>query len=50
MKPDPKIVLLTERCFNGDPFTTLVRETRGRETREIKPDPATTTPYSGRRP
>jgi hypothetical protein len=40
----------TERCFNGDPFTSLVRETRSGETRIIKPDPATTAPYSGRRP
>jgi hypothetical protein len=40
----------TERCFNGDPFATLVRESRAGETREIRPDPATTTPYSGRTP
>lgn len=39
----------TERCFNGDPFTTLIRETRSGETREIKPDPATTASYSGRK-
>jgi len=39
-----------ERCFNGDPFATLVRETRAGVTREIKPNPATTAPYSGRSP
>lgn len=39
-----------ERCFNGDPFATLVRETRGGETRELKPNPATTAPYAGRTP
>lgn len=35
---------------NGDPFATRVRETRGGETREIKPNPATTAPYSGNKP
>lgn len=38
-----------ERCYNGDPFATLIRETRGGETREVKPNPATTAPYSGRK-
>jgi len=39
-----------ERYYNGDPFATLVRETRSGETRELKPDPATTAPYTGRKP
>ena len=39
-----------ERCFNGDPLATLVRETRGGETRERKPNPAATAPYAGRTP
>jgi hypothetical protein len=38
-----------ERCYNGDPFATLVRETRKGVTKELTPDPASTAPYSGRR-
>lgn len=38
-----------ETCFNGDPFATLIRETRDGETREVTPKPASTVPYSGRR-
>jgi hypothetical protein len=38
-----------EVCYNKDPFTTLVRETRNGETRELKSDAAHTAPYSGRR-
>jgi len=40
----------TERCYNGDPFTTLIRETRDGEPREVKAGDASTTPYSGRQP
>jgi len=39
-----------EVCYNNDPFTTLIRETRKGETREIKPKPASTAPYSGHQP
>jgi hypothetical protein len=36
-----------EVCFNGDPFTVLVRETRGGETRELRPGGGGTWPYVG---
>lgn len=36
-----------EVCFNGDPFATLVRETRQGETREIRRGEGHTTPYAG---
>ncbi len=36
-----------EVCFNGDPFETLIQESRGTETRTIKRGPeGTTLPYS----
>jgi hypothetical protein len=38
-----------EICYNGDPFTTLVREVRDDEIREIKPGEGGIFPYSGRR-
>ncbi len=38
----------SERCYTGDPFATLVRETRDGQVRELKPGEATTAPYSGR--
>lgn len=37
-----------EVCFNGDPFATLIRESRGSETRVVKPGAGTTLPYVGR--
>lgn len=37
----------SEVCFNGDPFQTLIRETRGRETREVAGEMGGTWPYSG---
>jgi hypothetical protein len=39
-----------EICFNNDPFQTLIRETRGTETRTVDRAGGSTTPYSGRRP
>ena len=39
-----------EVCYNNDPFITLIRETRKGETRDIKPKPASTAPYSGQQP
>jgi hypothetical protein len=36
-----------EVCFNGDPFATLVRETRRGETREVKRGAGETLPYVG---
>jgi hypothetical protein len=38
----------TERCFNGDPYTTFARETRDGETREMPATNHHTAPYSGR--
>lgn len=35
----------SEICFNGDPFSTLIRETRGTETVTIGRDGGTTAPY-----
>jgi len=37
-----------EVCYNGDPYTTLIQETRGTETKYIKRGDGTTAPYSGR--
>jgi hypothetical protein len=37
-----------ERCFNGDPYTTLVREIRDGETRELPAAGNHTAPFSGR--
>lgn len=37
-----------ETCFNGDPFRTLVRETRGNVHREVLRTQGNTSPYSGR--
>jgi len=37
-----------EVCYSGDPFATLVRETRGAETREVKRGIGGTIPYAGR--
>ncbi|QEH37020.1 Pectate lyase superfamily protein [Aquisphaera giovannonii] len=34
-----------EVCFNGDPFSTLIRETRAGETRVVKRAEGSTTPY-----
>ncbi len=36
-----------EVCFSGDPFKTLVRETRNGETRLVSPGGGHTTPYVG---
>lgn len=32
-------------CFNGDPFLTLARETRGDAMKEIQRDEGSTLPY-----
>ncbi len=40
----------TEVCYNGDPFATLVEETRGTETRRIRRGEGSTAPFVGRRP
>lgn len=40
--------LINFRIVNGDPYTTLVRETRGDETRELPATNHHTAPYSGR--
>ena len=37
----------SEVCFNGDPFATIVRETRGGVTKTLGKDDARTLPYSG---
>jgi len=37
-----------EVCFTGDPFTMLIRETRGTETKEVPKGGGDTVPYSGR--
>ncbi len=37
-----------EVCFNGDPFTSLIKETRGSETKEILKGQGHSLPYSGR--
>lgn len=36
-----------EVCFNGDPFQTLVRETRGQETQVLRKDEGGTWPFAG---
>jgi hypothetical protein len=36
-------------CFNGDPYTTLIQETRSGQTKSILRDKGHTAPYSGRR-
>lgn len=36
-----------EVCFNGDPFQTLIRETRGRETKELRQDEGSVRPFAG---
>ena len=38
-----------EVCYSGEPFESLIRETRGSETKEVKCDEGNTTPYSGYR-
>jgi hypothetical protein len=37
-----------EVCYNGDPFATLIRESRAGMTKEIRRGEGTTLPYSGR--
>ncbi len=37
-----------EVCFNGDPFVTLIQETRGKDTKTLGKDNASTAPYSSR--
>ena len=37
----------SEVCYNGDPYATLIRETRKGETREVRRGEGHTTPYSG---
>ena len=37
-----------EVCYNGDPFVTLVRETRGGETRVLSRGEGLVLPYIGR--
>ncbi|MBI5834253.1 MAG: hypothetical protein HZB16_18315 [Armatimonadetes bacterium] len=39
-----------EVCFNGNPFATLIAETRGEETRRIQRGQGGTTPYTGYTP
>lgn len=39
-----------EVCFNGDPFQSLVRETRGGETRTVRRGEGLTLPYIGSTP
>lgn len=36
-----------EVCYNGEPFESLIRETRGTETKEVKRGAGNTVPYSG---
>jgi hypothetical protein len=38
----------TEVCYNHDPFSTLIRETQGAETREVKRGAGSPLPYIGR--
>lgn len=40
-------VFFAEVCYSGDPFATLIRETRGGETKIIRRGEGTTTPYAG---
>jgi hypothetical protein len=37
----------SEVCYNGDPFTKIIRETRRGVTKELGKDEARTVPYSG---
>ena len=37
----------SEVCYSGDPFTVLVKETRGGETKTLGREDAKTVPYSG---
>ncbi len=37
----------TEVCYSGDPFVTLIRETRGGQTKTIRKAEGATTPYVG---
>jgi hypothetical protein len=37
-----------EVCYNGDPFTRIVEETRGKETKILKREEAHSAPYSAR--
>ncbi len=37
----------SEVCYNGDPYTTLIQETLGPQTKQIKRGEGTTAPYSG---
>ena len=37
-----------ETCFNGDPFTAIIRETRAGQTKTLGKDEASTVPYAGR--
>ncbi len=43
-------VFFREICYNGDPFVTLIKETRGSETRTTSKSSGHTLPYSGRVP
>ena len=36
-----------EVCYNGDPFTSLIRETRGSNTRQVNRAEGGTWPYTG---
>ena len=36
-----------EVCYSGDPFATIIRETRGPETKEVKRGEGNSVPYSG---
>lgn len=38
-----------EVCYSGDPFATIIRETRGPETKEVKRGEGNPVPYSGYR-
>ena len=38
-----------EVCYSGEPFESLIRETRGGETKEVKRGEGNTAPYSGYR-
>jgi hypothetical protein len=39
-------VFFTEVCYNGDPFETLISETRNKQTRVVKRGEGGTTPYA----
>jgi len=40
-------VFFGEVCYNGGPFLTLIRETRGQEAKEIVRGKGNPRPYSG---